>query len=559
MPVTSGEVISVGAYVRPSKSQRMFCSVFFYDASGAALSTALYQYGTSQVVCAANVWTFIGQSSILVPAAAVRVVVAMYSTTGTGSSLWAVNDYLDTTGVIMERQLAILSYFDGNFVDTAANDYQWAGAANDSQSKIVKKLPDVVAPTNVSDPRTLGWSSYTAVSANALYRAPAGTALNGLFTVAPTAGVNVLGSYTGAAAITAGTSVANGRFVAVHYPVLRPQFQDGQFRNFLLTALNWLNPVTPIDLWETQVGEFMIDRLSEPHRPREIKITGRDYTKKLLMSKFTGATQFAAGQPLEQLVASIAGAGGVSKRLLPATAVVVGREFFFERGVSRWEAIKEICTAYNYEVFFDATGYLTIRPFRDPTTSPPILWLQTGKEGQVASYEKSTSDSRIFNRILVIGENSDSGTPTVWAQAVNDDLNSPTNIYTLGDRYMEISSAFVETNDQAAELAQNYLAINALEEFELSFETLMMPWLEVGDILGWIDPRADANDPDTFLLSSISIPLDLGPMSGSARRVTIINGSTVSPLSLAPNVTWANLPDNIAWRDLPEAPWNTLP
>src|SRR5688572_3503030 len=44
--------------------------------------------------------------------------------------------------------------------------------------------------------------------------------------------------------------------------------------------------------WETQIGEFMIDQISEDYFPDEIKITGRDYAKKCLVSKLSNSMSF---------------------------------------------------------------------------------------------------------------------------------------------------------------------------------------------------------------------------------------------------------------------------
>jgi hypothetical protein len=80
----------------------------------------------------------------------------------------------------------------------------------------------------------------------------------------------------------------------------------------------------------------------------------------------------------------------------------------------------------------------------------------------------------------------------------------------------------ITTTAQAQALADSYLAIHSLEEFDLEFETLFMPWLEAGDILGWIDPDPNPGDPKTFLLSSLTLPLSLSPMSGVGKRVLIV-------------------------------------
>lgn len=314
-----------------------------------------------------------------------------------------------------------------------------------------------------------------------------------------------------------------GRAVAFSFTITYEDYDtNADLQALALNVVSWLNQVKPLITWEVQIGEFMIDRITEPNFPYEVKITGRDYTKKCMNSKFSHAIQFIEGMSLESVIAAIAGSAGITKRLFPATGVTIGRSFYFERGVTRWAAMKEIVTSYNYELYFDAQGYLVMRPFNDPSTTPPAVYIETGKEGQIASYQKSTSDSRLYNHIIVVGESSDSDIPNVSAEIQNDDPNSPTSVLEIGDRLYEYVSSFIETQIQADEVAASFLAVHSLEEYELSFESLVLPWLEVGDILHWTDPRPAPDDPSIFLLSSMNIPLGLGPMSASAKRVVIV-------------------------------------
>lgn len=371
-----------------------------------------------------------------------------------------------------------------------------------------------VAPQEITHPLARGWTSFNSSNDGTSMLMPnSSLAGSGQPTYTSlTTNTRAMGASQPA--------VGDGHAVYVNWRPTTAQFSAPQFRNFMISALDWLNPVELIDVWETQIGEFMIDRISEAHFPHDVKITGRDYTKKCLLSKYAFSTQFDAGQTLEAVIASIAGAAGITKRILPVTGITIGRSFFFDRNVSRWEAMKEICTAYDYEIFFDATGYLVIRPYRDPATTPPVIYLETGKNGQLASYEKSTTDTRIFNHVLITGESSDTAVIPVWAERKNESASSPTSIAEIGDRFMEFSSAFIQTQAQADALADTYISLHSLEEFELSFDSLMLPWLEAGDIMGWIDPDPAPGDPDTFLLYSMNIPLKLGTMSSTAKRVT---------------------------------------
>lgn len=299
-------------------------------------------------------------------------------------------------------------------------------------------------------------------------------------------------------------------------------FTNTEFANFVVSAIDWLNPIVPVYDWETQIGEFMIDRISEPNFPHEIKITGRDYVKKCMNSKFAYATQFDPGYTLESLISAIASNAGIGKKQLPITGITVGKTFYYDRGATRWEAMKDIASAYNYDLYFNAHGYLVMTLFVDPSTEAPSIYIETGTKGQIASYEKTTGDTRIYNFILVTGESSDSSTSLVSATAVNNDPASPTNVDEIGERVYQYTSSFITTTQQAQNVADKFLAIHSLEEFELSFETLMLPWLDVGQILGFIDPNPAPGDPNSFLLTGLTFPLTLGPMSGSARRLTIV-------------------------------------
>lgn len=374
---------------------------------------------------------------------------------------------------------------------------------------------ETLEPLRITHPVALGWSTFrvhqnrTAVNTALVGTVPNYTSIATSYTLPSTS--SAIGAMT--------EPVNGGRAVIVNYAFHPNQFDEPQFIEFLRNAFAWLNTIVPIKTWEVQIGEFMIDRISESHFPHDVKITGRDYTKKCLLSKYVQATQFDAGQKLESLIASIAGAAGITKRLLPVTSITVGRTFFFERGVTRWQAMKDIAGAYDHELYFDATGYLILRPYNDPATTPPVFYVETGKEGIVASYEKSTTDTRIYNHIIVTGESSDSTVLPVWATAKNESPNSPTAISEIGDRVYEYTSSFITTKEQAQGVADSFLAVHALEEFELSFSTLMLPWLECGEILGWIDPNPAPGDPTRFLLSNITLPLELGPMSGSGKRV----------------------------------------
>ncbi len=279
--------------------------------------------------------------------------------------------------------------------------------------------------------------------------------------------------------------------------------------------------------YEAQVGAFMIDRIDGAYFPHTLTITGRDFTKKMLTSKLERSLQFPAGTAVEDVVAAVAANAGIFGVILPNTGLTVDSTTVFERGTERWKVCKQVANAANHEIFFDANGYLTMRPFRDPTTSPVEYVFKTGgADGNLVDYRKSSNDSRVFNHIVVTGDDnvgsSSTTTKIVFAERKNENPESPTRIERIGDRYTAYQSSLFDTQEKADAFAESQLSILALEEFNIDFSSLVVPWMEAGNIVSVLVPDNTEYEPTRFLLDKFDIPLKLGPMSGTARRVTIV-------------------------------------
>lgn len=273
--------------------------------------------------------------------------------------------------------------------------------------------------------------------------------------------------------------------------------------------------------WLAQLGEFLIDKISESNFPPKLSVTGRDYTKRLITSKFPAATTFQKDERLEDVIHTIASNGGIRKFMFPVTGQVLGKDFTFDRGTQRNKACNDLAGAYGYEVFFDAQGYMVLREYQDPVTSPIVWTFKTGQpDGNLAKFTKQTDDTRIYNHVVVTGGSSDQ--VPVWAEAINTNTSSPTNVDQIGDRVYEYSSTFITTTDQAQDVADKFLKIHALESFDLSLESLVFPWLDVSEIVEFDDPSPAPGDPNRFLLTDLTIPIALGTMPGTAKRVTIV-------------------------------------
>lgn len=289
---------------------------------------------------------------------------------------------------------------------------------------------------------------------------------------------------------------------------------------FLKVAATWVDNYTPLDKWEVQLGEFVADSINDADEFRDrIKITGRDYTKLCIQSKLTKATTFVKTQTIEEVIRAVASNAGIKKLDVPDTGVTLEKDMTWERDTSRWDIIKEIAQAKSYQVYFDAYGYLKMVPMNDPLLTPPKLILNTGPRGNLVSRGVKTSDTQLFNHVTVVGESSDSTVPLVFGEAINENPNSPSAVSKIGERTSNVSSPLVTSELQATNLAQQLLAVSSLEEFEIDWSSILLPWIEPGDIVELQDEDPYWG-PTRYLISQLSFPLDLGPMSGNGKRVT---------------------------------------
>lgn len=386
------------------------------------------------------------------------------------------------------------------------------------------------------------FSNYTSNKAGTTYTFPATFAGN-VFEAAHGSFVSNAVTHAGSTAIYK-TNSNGARWFHYHAPLVDTQgatalvlWNAWHFaRSVLLTsALNWIFPIAAEQMWETQIGEFMIDKIDTPRTPRIVHLTGRDYTKKLIDSDFDNAISFPPGQLIDNLVQDIASNAGITKFNLSAQGAQTTSTNTFDASSSRWAALSAMCTAANIEIFFDKTGYLITRPFLDPTLSPVTLTLLTGEDGgNLVDWTLSSDDSELYNRVVVSGTSDDSSISGAIYQGIaeNHEPSSPTSIENLGrTKTYYYSSSFFTSNDQCAALAVSLLKIHALESFELDYTSIVFAWLEAGEIiLVPALPGAAATDPTRFLSVSFSIPLTLDPMTGVSKRITIV-GDTITTSS----------------------------
>jgi hypothetical protein len=141
----------------------------------------------------------------------------------------------------------------------------------------------------------------------------------------------------------------------------------------------------------------------------------------------------------------------------------------------------------------------------------------------LVTYTKSANDSSLFNSILCSGASSDSTVVPVYATAKNTNPDSPSSIAKIGERVFIYTSPLLTTVAQCQSLANKYLSIYQLEEYEMSLTSITLDWLEAGDIIDVVPERIVAGTPTRFLLTSFSLGMKLGAMSAVGKRMLIVS------------------------------------
>lgn len=427
------------------------------------------------------------------------------------------NDYARKLTLLQEAYARGKSVFTANLQSTAAQLPYLIGSA---ATGTVAAPDNSVSPnTAVAHPMNSGWAEWVVAGTKTMRRI-----------TTPASGATSVGRwYDANAGLIPGVLVieqpaGGARWIHLQQAEFNPakMYVPEACENFLARAMQYLDVFEPVKYWEAQIGEFMVDALSNTDDGDTISVTGRDYTKRCLLSKFVNSTGYSAGQNIGTIIRSIAVNAGITKFNLPIITDTLQRDLTYERATERWKAMKEIADASNYEIYFDSNGFMVMRKYQDPLLTPPTLELTTGEWGNLVTASNKASDARLFNHVIVTGESNDSTIPPVSAEARNIQPTSPSSIQKIGDRVVEIKSSLVTTVAQAQELANTYLRVSSLEEFELDFTSILLPWIEPGEILEIEQERAGNYVPTRYLISNLSFPLDLGPMSGNGKRVTIV-------------------------------------
>lgn len=168
IPVSASSTISLAAYVRSSKAQRLRISCQQWDSTYTTSQGGVIQGPELEV--AANTWVEMKFEAATVSATTANVRLRIENVTGTGGSFWLTNDWLEVQAATVVVAATVPQPFHGSMTDDATHDYAWTGTADASTSTLNLTSGALLAPTWIEP----GVTTLTSTSSSLAWNAVAG-------------------------------------------------------------------------------------------------------------------------------------------------------------------------------------------------------------------------------------------------------------------------------------------------------------------------------------------------------------------------------------------------
>lgn len=134
IPVIPGVVLSGTCWARASIAQRLALVVTWFDAAGAQTGISPTGNAGPAVVVAANTWTQLSLTGVVVPTGAAYCLIGPQAVAGSGVVVWPVGATLDQAQTILAPAAAPPAYFDGDTPAAGEWSYSWAAGPSASWS-----------------------------------------------------------------------------------------------------------------------------------------------------------------------------------------------------------------------------------------------------------------------------------------------------------------------------------------------------------------------------------------------------------------------------------------
>lgn len=176
----------------------------------------------------------------------------------------------------------------------------------------------------------------------------------------------------------------------------------------------------------------------------------------------------------------------------------------WDAGADRWDAVVQIATAMQAEIYVDAQNRFVITDLPNLTTGTVAWDIAEGEGGTLISSARSMPRTAVYNAVVATGENTASAIAPVSATAKDTDPSSPTRWGGPFGKVTKFISSALWTTVGACQAAAEYALFDAIApSVQESIDSLPNPALEGNDIVRLVR----AGRKERALVQSLTVPL----------------------------------------------------
>ena len=194
---------------------------------------------------------------------------------------------------------------------------------------------------------------------------------------------------------------------------------------------------------------------------------------------------------------------------------VLQREISVEEGGYIGEIFTELANSYSAEIYYDIDGHLIMHnQYNDSSTATfyciPHLW---NYDNKIKAHISGLSSDYSYENINCITVYTNSSKEENFSYtAYNTNPRSPLRVSLNGIRRgesQEISITYTDddTEDRCRQYAEHLLSTHILQSVSKTFNSILIPHLDVGKAIGI------GEDRETYIIQSLTLPLGVGEMN----------------------------------------------
>jgi hypothetical protein len=273
------------------------------------------------------------------------------------------------------------------------------------------------------------------------------------------------------------------------------------------------------------LGVFVITdvSISDTNDGVSIEVSGEDRSLIVSRNKWTSPYQLVSGTLESSITALLLNRYPEAVTSFPTTNVTINQVILgAENDNDPWKDAVEICELVGFDLFFDATGIVTMKQFPTLDGTSPIATFVEGEGTTVTSLNRSISTKETYNGVIYYVEGSNVSTP-IRVEVWDEDSGSPTYRYgKFGQVPTFVSTNLLSTSAAAITAASLLLNTYIGAQETINWEGLVNPALDVQDIV--YVKSIGAKVDRIVILDNLSIPLSPNEtMSAAARTVRLVD------------------------------------